>query len=71
MKFYITRCENADFRRRSVRKTAFYARVMKYTFLYFRGMLYSYFLIFKRELVKMLGSRSGFLSNYFCMPVEG
>ena len=26
MKFYITRCENADFRTRSVRKTAFYTR---------------------------------------------
>ena len=26
MKFYITRCENADFRTRSVRKTAFYIR---------------------------------------------
>ena len=25
-KFYITRCENADFRTRSVRKTAFYTR---------------------------------------------
>ena len=25
-KFYITRCENADFRTQSVRKTAFYTR---------------------------------------------
>ena len=26
MKFYITRCENADFRTRGVRQTAFYTR---------------------------------------------
>ena len=26
MEFYITRCENANFRTRSVRKTAFYTR---------------------------------------------